>query len=302
MRESTWRSYELNVRVHLIPELGHVRLQDLTAMKIDAFYAGLLENGWRRSGKSGGLNPRTVRYIGMILKRALAAAVKKRKLERNPANDAERVRVTGENEMRTWNADELRTFLTHVQKDRLYVAYLTAAMTGLRRGELLGLRWRDLDLEAGRLSVRQTLLAPQDKIMWSEPKTKKSKRSVALDIDTGDALKTHRARQNEEKLAWGPAYENGDLVFAQENGEPIHPNRFSMWFDRRVVAAGVPRIRLHDLRHTHASLALAAGVNPKVVSERLGHATISITLDTYSHVIPAIEEEAAERVARVVFG
>jgi integrase len=302
VRVSTWRSYELNVRVHLIPGLGGIRLQDLNATRIDAFYGSLLERGWSRSGNTGGLNPRTVKYIGMILKRALGSAVKKRRIERNPVDDAERVQVKNETEMRTWSAEELRRFLDHVRDDRLYTAYLLAAMTGLRRGELLGLRWRAVSLESARLSVRETLLAVQDKLTWSEPKTKKSKRLVALDNDTVAALRVHRSRQNEERLAWGPAYENNDLVFARENGEPIHPNRFSEWFDRRIAAAGVPRIRFHDLRHTHASLALAAGVNPKVVSERLGHATISITMDTYSHVIPAIEEEAAERVARAVFG
>jgi integrase len=302
IRESTWRSYELNVRVHLIPAIGNIRLQDLTASRINAFYGGLIENGWSRSGNKGGLNPRTVKYIGMILKRALSAAVKENRIPRNPADAATPPRIRQNAEMRTWSAAELRTFLDHVRDDRLYAAYHVAAMTGLRRGELLGLHWRDVDLDAGRLAVRETLLAVQDKLTWSQPKTGKSRRSVALDRETAEALRAHRRRQLEERLAWGGAYTDNDLVFARENGDPIHPNRFSEWFDHHIAATGIPRIRLHDLRHTHATLALAAGVNPKVVSERLGHATISITLDTYSHVIPAMAEDAAEKIARAVFG
>jgi len=302
IRESTWRSYELNVRVHLIPTLGGIRLQDLTASRLNAFYGSLIENGWSRSGNVGGLNVRTVKYIGMILKQALSAAVKENRIPRNPADAATPPRVRQNAEMKTWTAGELRMFLDHVRDDRLSAAYHLAAMTGLRRGELLGLHWRDVDLNAGRLAVRETLLAVQDKLTWSQPKTGKSRRSVALDTETIEALRAHRRRQLEERLAWGGAYTDNDLVFARENGDPIHPNRFSEWFDRRLASAGVPRIRLHDLRHTHASLALAAGINPKVVSERLGHATISITLDTYSHVIPAMQEDAAEKIARVVFG
>jgi len=170
----------------------------------------------------------------------------------------------------------------------------------------LGLRWRDVDLETGRLAITQTLIAVAWKMSVSAPKTKKGKRSVALDPVTVTVLRAHRKSQLEERLAWGAAWEddglNKDLVFRRENGTAIHPDSFCDWFERHIRAAGVPRINFHSVRHTHATLALQAGVHPKVVSERLGHSTIAITLDTYSHAIPAMQEEAAEKIARLVFG
>lgn len=137
---------------------------------------------------------------------------------------------------------------------------------------------------------------------FSDPKTARGRRSVALDSGTVAAIRDHRKRQAEERLAFGPAYRDSDLVFAQEDGSPIDPDRFTKMFAAHVRDATLSRIRLHDLRHTHATLALAAGVHPKVVSERLGHATVSLTLDTYSHAIPALQEEAAEKVAGIIFG
>jgi integrase len=182
-------------------------------------------------------------------------------------------------------------------------AYVLAATTGLRRGELLGLRWRDLDLGAGRLSVTQTLVSVNYAVSFSTPKTAAGRRSVALDPATVAALRAHRVAVLEERLSLGLGAPTEDaLAFTAIDGTPLHPGQFSDRFDRLVKAAGVPRIRFHDLRHTHATLALRAGVHPKVVSERLGHSTISVTLDTYSHAIPAMQEEAAAKVAALVFG
>jgi integrase len=167
----------------------------------------------------------------------------------------------------------------------------------MRRGEVLGLPWRDVDLGQPRVSVTQTLVGER---RLSSPKTEKGRRSVALDSGTVEGLRAHRARQLEERLAFGPDYENSGLVFCREDGAALSPNAFSQTFDRLVKAAGLPRIRFHDLRHTHATLALQAGVHPNVVSERLGHSTVSITLDIYSHAIPVLQESAAELVAALV--
>ena len=301
LKPSTYHSYSMNIERHIIPALGSTSLQNLSAPGLNAFYGRLLETGRLRGG-TGGLSPRTVRYIHMILRQALAAAVKWNKVSRNAADSADPPKPRNADEMRTWSAEELRDFLLHVKDDRLYAAWVVAAQTGLRRGELLGLHWREVDVENGRVAITQTLLVVQDKMTWDTPKTAKARRSVALDATTLNVLKDHRRRQLEERLAWGPAYEDNDLAFARENGAPIHPHRFSHWFGAHVKAAGLPRIRFHDLRHTHATLALAAGIHPKVVSERLGHASVSFTLDRYSHNIPALEEEAAEKVARLVFG
>lgn len=299
LRKSTWSSYRMNVERHIIPALGSLLLQNVTPMSLNVFYAQLLEAGHRHGG---GLSRQTVSYVAMILKRALSAAVRQNLLARNPADGADPPRPRSERKMSTWSPDELRSFLQSVRDDRLYAAWVLAATTGLRRGELLGLRWKDVDLQVGRIAISQTLLSIRSRIDFSTPKTAKGRRSVALDPTTVAALRTHRARQAEERLAWGRSYEDLGLVFTRENGQAIHPDRFSDWFESRVKSAGLPPIRLHDLRHTHATLALAAGIHPKVVSERLGHANISITLDTYSHSIPALEEEAAAKVARIVFG
>jgi integrase len=207
----------------------------------------------------------------------------------------------GSVEMKTWTAEELRRFLDFVASDRLYGAWVLAATTGLRRGEVLGLRWGDIDLEPGRLAVRQTLVSVAYETKFSTPKTKRGRRSVSLDATTVMALRSHRKRQLQDRMAWGPAYQDSGLVVTREDGSLVHPDRFTQMFDKHVKNSGLPRIRLHDLRHTHATLALAAGVHHKVVSDRLGHATVAFTLDVYSHAVPALQEEAAERVAALVF-
>lgn len=209
--------------------------------------------------------------------------------------------------MATWTAVELGAFLRGEDEDRLLACWWLLASTGMRRGEALGLRWSDLDLENARLSVSRTLVttearrAGQPGMAWSTPKTAEGRRNVALDGATVAALKAHRARQAEEKLAVGPGYRDEQLVFCQLDGTPIHPKTLSWNFGAKIKRLGLRRIRLHDLRHSHATLALQAGLHPKVVQERLGHANIGITLDTYSHVTPAMQAEAAEKVAALMW-
>ena len=301
VRPSTWEAYRMLAEVHIIPALGTVPIQRLTAAQLNALYADLLEKG-RRDGK-GGLSARSVAYVHATIRKALAEAVRWQLLTRNVADQATPPRQQANGDLRTWSAEELRAFLAHVEGDRLHAAYVLAATTGLRRGELLGLRWRDLDLNAGRLSVTQTLVSVNYRVSFSTPKTAKGRRSVALDAATVAALRAHRARMLEERLSLGLGAPSADaLVFTALDGSPLHPGQFSDRFDRLVKAAGVRRIRFHDLRHTYATLSLQARVHPKVVSERLGHSTISVTLDTYSHAVPGLQEEAAEKVAALVFG
>lgn len=257
-----------------------------------------------RHYRGGGLSPRSIRYVHTILHRGLKDAVRWGRLARNPADAADPPRASAmpSPELKTWTADELRYFLEYIAEDRLHPAFMLLATTGMRRGEALGIRWADLDLEASRVSIRQTVIVINHNVRFGTPKTAKGKRTVALDTVSVAALRVHRQRQLEERMLMGAGWQDHGLVFTTPLGGPLHPERFSRDFNKRVARAGLPRITLHSLRHTWATLALEAGVNPKVVQERLGHAGIAITLQVYSHVSATMQANAAETVAGLVFG
>jgi integrase len=300
LRPSTFSSYRMMIEKHLAPRLGDLPLQQLTAPRLNAAYASMLAAGRRRG--EGGLSPRTVRYGHTIMRRALADAVRWNLLARNVADSADppSAKATRPKAPKAWSAQDLHRFLEHVRGDRLYAAYLLAATTGLRRGELLGLRWAAVDLDAGQLSVSTTVVSVDYEIRESIPKTERSRRLVTLDSGTLAALREHRETQRLERLSLGLPAETDGLVFAQPDGMPLHPHSFSAAFARQVEAAGIPRISLHGLRHTWATLALMAGIHPKIVQERLGHSSIATTLDTYSHAVPTMQETAAALVANLV--
>lgn len=174
--------------------------------------------------------------------------------------------------------------------------------TGMRRGEVLGLGWSDVNLDVARVSVVRTLTVVGHDVLVSEPKTAKGRRSVALDPATVAALRDHRRAQRKEPLAFGDGWDDGQLVFTLEDGTRIRPTRLIAWFSQYARRAGLPAIRLHDLRHSYATAALSAGIPAKVVTERLGHANVSITLDTYSHVLPSLQDDAAAAVAALILG
>jgi integrase len=296
IRPSTHHSYSRNLQLHVLPPLGSVQLRRIDAGMLNTLYASLLAEG-RKNYAGGGLSPRSVRYIHTIMHRAFRDAVKWGRLARNPAEAADPPKATGRPESITWTADQLRTFVEGTRGSRYWTAYLLLATTGLRRGEALGLRWSDLDLDAGRASIRQTVIAIRHTVMIGTPKTAKGRRTVTLDSGTVSALREHRRRQAAERLLMGAGWTDLDLVFCHVDGTMLHPERFSRGFLETVSRIGLPRIRLHDLRHGWATLALQAGIHPKIVQERLGHANISITLDTYSHVTAGLHEDAAEEVA-----
>jgi len=300
---STLESYTRNVVLHVIPRIGGVGLQQLDAGVLNRLYADLLHHG-RLDGKSGGLSPRTVRYIHTIIGRALREAVAWDRVARNVAQAAQP--PTGSQattpEMRTWDGPTVARFLDLVHDDRHYPAWLFLATTGCRRGEALGLRWADVDLETGKVVLRQTVTAIAHDLRVAN-RTKSGKpRPIEIDRATTAALRSVRARQAQERLLVGADYVDGGLVFARPDGRPQHPEHFSMAFDRRVARYRLPRIRLHDLRHSWATLALSAGVDVKIVSARLGHASAKITWDIYQHVTPTMQADAAETVARLIFG
>ena len=299
VRDKTAASYEATLHDWVLPRIGSQQLLDLNATRLRALYAELLESG-RRDGK-GGLSARSVQYAHRILFHALKDATESGLLSRNPASLVRAPRVP-KREMTVWSAEEAREFLDSLRADRLYALWVLMITTGVRRGEALGLQWRDVDLAKGRLAIRRARVAIGYQVQEAEPKTTAGKRAVSLDSTTVRVLTEHRRRQKEERLAAGPAWMGSDQLFTNEDGSPIHPDRISKLFVQHVRECGLPTIRLHDLRHTAATLALTAGVHPKVVQERLGHANISVTLDTYSHVLEGLQEDAASKVEALVFG
>ena len=301
IRPTTYRSYEQHVMCHIAPHIGAVKLQKLSGSQINALYAKLADEG-KADGKTG-LSPRTIHHVHTCLHKACKDAVRWGRLPRNPVEAADPPSTKcGGAEMKTWSAKQLQAFLASAKGDRLSPIYHLLAMTGMRRGEACGLRWDDVDLEASRLSVRRALIPHGSGVIVSEPKTAKGRRSIALDPGTIDVLKAQAQRQLDDQAENGEVWSDTGYVFTTQTGGPLHPQMVSRGFAQALAAAKLPSIRLHDLRHTHATLALQAGIHPKVVSERLGHATISITLDTYSHAIPAMQEEAATLIAGLVFG
>jgi len=299
VRPTTFHGYSRHVELYVVPRLGAEQLQRLTPDQLSRFYRELQHAGGQ-DGKA--LSPNTVRRVHATVHRALRDATQWGHLQRNPASVAVKPRqpAVGARDITTWSAAEVRTFLDTVSTDRLFAMWRLAAMTGMRRGELVGLRWADVNLAAHRLAVRQTVTGIGSRVAFGEPKTKRGKRSVALDRETVQALSTWRMVQEHERAAWGGAWESTGLVFTRENGALVHPDLLTTWFRLRAGEAGVTLIRLHDLRHTHASLALQAGIPAKVVSERLSHATVAFTLDVYSHVVPGLQEDAAERIAALM--
>ena len=247
------------------------------------------------------LSAKTVSYIHTTLHKALADAVDAGVLGRNVADRAKPPRPSRRSTqgIQTWEPHELAGFLASVRDSRLGPIWRLAAMTGMRRGEILGLRWSDLDLAAARLSVRHAVVAVAYTTIESTPKSHNA-RVIDLDPETVEELRGHRQRQHGERAEWGADYQDGDLVVTKENGEPIQPHTFSQSFERLIRKASLRPIRLHDLRHTHATLALKAGVPVKVVSERLGHESPAFTLKQYAHVLPGMQAEAARSIAALV--
>jgi integrase len=304
IREATFYSYKRNLRLHVLPYIGSTLITKIDAGILNGLYALLRADG--RSDGTGGLSPRTIHYIHTILHRALRDAVRWGRLARNPVDAADPPRHSNKNthEPATWDAEILQRFLEHSRssKDRYYPAWVFLATTGARRGEALGIRWSDLDFDNQRTGIRQTVIAVQHEIRFSTPKTTTGRRSIALDPSTVAVLRTWRRQQAQERLALGPGYQDHDLVFAKPDGRPLHPERFSREFDRRVKRWRLPRITLHGLRHTWATLALASGIPSKIVAERLGHSSTRITDDIYAHVTPTMQTEAARLIAAKVFG
>jgi integrase len=216
-------------------------------------------------------------------------------LPRNPADAVEPPRPARK-EMAALDEKQTASLLQLARDTPLSIPILLAVTTGLRRGELLALRWEDLDLQAATLAVRRTLEQTHGALTFKQPKTPKSRRVVAVPRLTIDALRSHRSEQAKNRLLLGAAYQDDGLICAKPDGRPVDPRSVSHAFAALIRRSGLRRVRFHDRRHSHATQLLAQGIHPKVVSERLGHSTVGITLDVYSHVLPSMQEEAARRI------
>ena len=273
------------LEAHIIPALGAIKLSQLRPADLQRYYAAQLDSG---------LAPSSVRKDHNAIHSALKHAVMMRMLATNPAGFVTPPRVT-RTEMKFLDEKESAAMLRAAEGTSLHMALMLALGTGMRRGEMLGLRWSDVDLDGAALTVNQTLQEAYGEIISKEPKTTRSRRRITLPGVVVDALRVHRAEQAKKTLAREPGYVTSDLVLAAPGGGPSWPSNFDRAWRRFKTKQGL-EIRFHDLRHTHATQLLKAGVHPKVVSERLGHASIGITLDTYSHVTPGMQEEAAEKI------
>ncbi len=300
---TTFSSYRRNLELHVVPYLGNIPLQRLAPEDLDNLYARLLTNGRRNHG-GGALNPKTVRNIHAVVRKALADAQRKGTVARNVAELADPPKLSGRARptMQVWNAEQLRRFLQAIQSHRLYPAFYLKANTGMRRGEILGLTWKIVDFDNARLSVTQTVTAPDYQVIVSDVKSAHSLRTIDLDERTVAVLRSWRKRQLETYMQTGVRTDDSGFVFARPDGDPLHPDYFSQTFERLIAKMDLPRIRVHDLRHTHATLLLKAGVPIKVVSERLGHASVAFTMQVYQHVLPGMQADAAATFGKIVFG
>jgi integrase len=307
LKAATRASYSNAIEHWITPHIGDVRLCDLRPEMITKLYRTLRESGGRSQKDKSVRVPlaeASVHKVHIVLTGALGYAVQVQRLRVNPMtlipkSDRPKQRGHDRPEMRTWTAQQAAAFLRAIAEDRYAPIYDLCLNTGLRRGELAGLRWEDVDLGAGVLSVRRNRVPVNWQVEEGTPKSTKP-RVVDLDPETVAMLRRWRVRQLEEHMQCGGASAVSGYVFTRENGEPLHPETIGWHFERMVKKAGAPAIRLHDLRHTHATLGLAAGVPLKVMSERLGHATTQITADLYQHVIPGMGADAAAKIGALL--
>jgi integrase len=292
VRPKTWQRYEGAIRLHVAPTIGLVRLAQLRPTHVQRVLDVMTE---------AGCSAASVHKTYRVLASALTQAVRWRILAVNPAAGVRPPRDE-RRELSVPDAAEVRKLLDAAARTSYELPLLLAATTGMRRGEVLGLRWQSVDLDAGSLAVTTTLQRVRGETVFVAPKTDRSRRKISLPAVTVDALKRHRKEQAERRLLLGAAWVDSDLVVDRGDGEHLDPDTLSTGFRRAAKAAGLEGARLHDLRHSYATTLLAAGVNVKVVSEALGHARTAFTMDVYAHVLPTMGEQAASAIQAAFAG
>jgi integrase len=288
----THERYTEIIHTYLAPALGTTLVTKLQAIAISTAYAGMLSSGRRKS--NGGLSPRTIHHCHRILSQALRQAVRWRMLFRNPCDDVDPPRVE-HRALKVWDVATMAEALECARSLRIFMPMLLAGMLGLRRGEIAALRWRHVDLDAAQVAVVESFEQTRQGIRLKSPKSGRG-RKVALPVRVVAELRAWRMKQAQELLKLGVRLSGDCFVCAGENGRPIQPQSLTHAWHRFLARTKLPRLRFHDLRHSHATHMLASGVHPKIASERLGHATVGLTLDTYSHVIPGMQEDAVTRI------
>ncbi|HHV58261.1 MAG TPA: site-specific integrase [Firmicutes bacterium] len=291
IRPTTYADYESLIRVHLKPALENILLKDLRPEHLQKLY---------NDKTATGLSPRRVRLIHTVAHAALKQAVRNQLVARNVA-EATTLPRQPKREIHVLSQEEQEKFLAVLDQDRLGVAFLVDLWTGLRRGELLGLKWQDIDLKKGVLRVKRSLVRVpikkgETELRFQEPKTESGRRSIPLPPSIVSALKAHRKEQAKEKLIMGQEYQDNALVFCRSDGRPLDPSYFTYRFHQLLKKAGVNDTNFHALRHTFATRMLELGESAKVAQEILGHSNISMTLDTYSHVLPELKDAAAQKL------
>lgn len=293
---STWQSYRRKIERHILPTLGTIPIRRLTVAHLERLYDSKLRPN---NTDVRALAPKTVLEVHLIIRGALGHAVERGILGRNVAlvAHAPRLRSIPKYEAQAWTPDQLSEFLRSAMGHRHFAALWLAANTGMRRSELLGLKWTDIDLDKSTVSINRGLVAVGYELHESRGKTANSRRSIDLDTTTVDILRAWRQWMTaEETVRGGPS----EHLFVTGDGQPVHPHSISQTFERIARNAGLPAIRFHDLRHTHATLLIKEGIPVKVVSERLGHATTAFTIETYQHVLPGMQADAAKRFGQLI--
>jgi len=290
--------YKVNIEGHIIPSIGNIPLQKLQPIHIQQFYRSKLENG--RLDDKGGLSAKSVLYIHRVLRKALSNALKMQLIPRNVA-DAVELPKAKTYYAKFLNEKELKKLLNTLKNTDIYIPVLLASCLGLRRGEALGLQWKDIDFENKTISVIRSLLPSIGTPIFHEAKTKTSERTIVISDSIIFELEKHKNKQYRYRKLLGSAYKDYDLVTCLSDGSPINPASFSHTFARTLKKHNLTHIRFHDLRHSNATLMLKHNISPKVASERLGHSKINITLDLYSHVLKEMQVEAANKIDNAIF-
>lgn len=292
VKRSSYETAHNVIKTHIIPFFRNVDINDIDQFLVHEFYSLKMKEGYSSN---------YIQRMHEMIRLLLRVAFKWELMQKDIASLIQAPRIQKKT-MNVWTIGQVNEFLKFTKHSRYHPVYFLAAYTGMRKGEILGLTWDDVNFEEKTISINKTLYHIKDEFLLQEPKTSSSVRTIHIDDDIIRVLKKQKVKQNLERLKYGGVYKEHNMVFAQETGEFVNPPGVNGLFTRFIKQSGLPRIRFHDLRHTHATILLQMGVNPKLVAERLGHSSVNITLDTYSHVLPSMKKDLTEQFSKVMKG